>query len=107
MFPYWADVVKDVGDSGEAGPTEKVVVSRSLETASRNTTIISSDSVAELWSLKHQSGKTISVDTLSMLPELIGEGLIDEFHLVVRPVMAGIGRHLLDAGGFREIFKPG
>jgi dihydrofolate reductase len=112
MFPYWADVAKDrSGSAAEIRFAErlvaidKVVVSRSLETAGSNTTIIRSDPAAELRRLKQQSGKTISVDTVSMLPELIAAGLIDEFHLVVHPVIAGNGRHLLQPGSLPENIK--
>lgn len=112
MFPYWADVAKDrSGSSAEIRFAErlvsidKVVISRSLETADSNTIIIRNDPTAELRRLKQQTGKTISVDTVSMLPELIAAGLIDEFHLVVHPVMAGNGRHLLDAGSLPQNLK--
>lgn len=112
MFPYWADVADD--RSGSAAEVrfadrlvaiDKVVVSRSLERVYGNTTIIRSDPAAELRNLKQQPGKTISVDTVSMLPELIAAGLIDEFHLVVHPVIAGNGRHLLNSGSLPEMFK--
>lgn len=112
MFPYWADVAKD--GSGSAAELrfaerlisiDKVVVSRSLENLDDSITIVRSNPVAELRKLKQQSGKTISVDTVSMLPELVAADLIDEFHLVVHPVIAGKGRHLFDAGSLPEIFK--
>lgn len=112
MFPYWADVAKDrSGSPAEVRFAErlvaidKVVVSRSLENVVGNTTIIRNDPVVELRKLKELPGKTISVDTISMLPALIAAGLVDEFYLVVHPVMAGSGRHLLNAGSLPEIFK--
>lgn len=112
MFPYWTDVAKDrSGSAAEVRFAErlvsinKVVVSRSMENVDGNTTIIRNDPAAELRKLKQQPGKTISVDTVSMLPELMAAGLVDEFHLVVHPVMAGSGRHLLDNGSLPENFK--
>jgi len=39
------------------------------------------------------------------LPELMAADLIDEFYLVVHPIMAGNGRHLLDAGSLPGISK--
>ncbi|MBB6109792.1 Dihydrofolate reductase [Mucilaginibacter lappiensis] len=112
MFPYWADVARDrSGSAAEVRFAErlvaidKVVVSRSLESVDGNTTIIRNDPAAELRKLKQQPGKTISVDTVSMLPELMAAGLIDEFYLVVHPIMAGGGRHLLDAGSLPKSFK--
>lgn len=112
MFPYWADVAKDrSGSAAEVKFAErlvsinKVVMSQSLENADSNTTIIRDNPAAELWKLKQQPGKTISVATVSMLPQLMAAGLIDEFHLVVHPVMAGNGRHLLNAGSLSKNFK--
>jgi dihydrofolate reductase len=112
MFPYWANVAD--GRSGSAAEIRfaeklvsinKVVVSRSLESVYNNTTIIRNNPVDALQKLKALPGKTISVDTVSMLPELIEAGLIDEFHLVVHPVIAGGGRHLLDAGALTSNHK--
>ena len=112
MFPYWADVARDrSGSAAEIRFAErlvaidKVVMSRSLEKVGGNTTIIRSDPAVVLRKLKQQPGKTISVDTVSMLPELMSGGLIDEFQLVVHPIIAGSGRHLLDAGSLAEVFK--
>src|ERR1700737_3846937 len=84
---------------------DKVVVSRSLENVDGNTTIIRNDPTTELRKLKQQPGKTISVDTVSMLPELMAAGLIDEFYLVLPPVMGGRGRNFLGAGSLPQNFK--
>jgi dihydrofolate reductase len=112
MFPYWSDVAKsrsgsaaEIGFADKLVSVDKVVVSRSLQNVDGNTTIIRSNPVAELQRLKQQPGKTISVDTVSMLPELIAADLIDEFHLVVHPIIAGHGRHLLNAGSLLESVK--
>ncbi len=112
MFPYWADVARDrSGSAAEISFAErlvsidKVVVSRTLENVQGNTTIIRKDPATELLKLKQQPGKTISVDTVSMLPELLAAKLIDEFHLVVHTVIAGSGRHLFDSGSLKEHFK--
>lgn len=109
MFPYWADVARD--QSGTAGENkfaerftaiDKVVVSRSLESVMENARIIRSNPAAELLKLKQQPGKKISVDSVSMLPELITAGLIDEFNLVIHPAIVGKGRPLLPAGSLQE-----
>lgn len=112
MFPYWAEVAEN--RNGSAAEVEfaerlvaidKVVVSKTLEKANGNTSIIRENPVAELQKLKQQIGKTISVDTVSMLPELTAADLIDEFHVVVHPVIAGSGRQLFDAGSLPQLFK--
>ncbi len=112
MFPYWSDVAAN--QSGTADENrfaerltviDKVVVSRTLDRVQDNTRIIRSHPAEELLKLKQQAGKKISVDSVSLLPELITAGLIDEFNLVVHPVFVGRGRRLLDAGSLQENFK--
>lgn len=109
MFPYWSDVAKHqsgTADENRFGERitsmDKVVVSRSLNTVQENTRIIRSNPADELLRLKQQPGKKISVDSVSMLPELITAGLIDEFHLVLHPVIIGKGRRLLDPDSLYE-----
>lgn len=109
MFPYWSDIAENrAGTADEVRFAEritsldKVVVSRSLETVIQNTQIVRSDPAEALRKLKQQQGRKIMVDSVSMLPELIGQGLIDEFHLVIHPLIAGKGRQLLEKGSLRE-----
>lgn len=109
MFPYWEDVAKArSGTAAENRFAEKlisinrVVVSRTLDSADEQTQIIRSNPAEALLALKQQPGKKISVDSVSMLPELITAGLIDEFQLVIHPVIVGSGRRLLDAGSLQE-----
>lgn len=109
MFPYWADVAKNQSGTADENKfaerltsIDKVVISRSLDSAQENTRIVRSNPAEELLKLKQQPGKKISVDSVSLLPELITAGLIDEFHLVVHPVIVGKGRRLLDAGSLHE-----
>ncbi|WP_295117384.1 dihydrofolate reductase family protein [uncultured Chitinophaga sp.] len=109
MFPYWSDVAKD--QSGTASENrfaqrisaiDRVVVSRSLDRGDEKTRIVRGNPAAELLKLKQQPGEKISVDSVSMLPELIAAGLIDEFNLVVHPVILGKGRQLLDANSLQD-----
>lgn len=109
MFPYWADVAKNQSGSDDENrfakrltAIDRVVISRSLDKVENNTRIIRSNPVEELLKLKQQPGKKISIDSVSLLPELIEAGLIDEFNLVVHPVIVGKGRQLLDSGSLQE-----
>jgi len=109
MFPYWGDVARDrSGSAAEIRFAErltaidKIVVSQTLSNAEHHTRIVRSNPVEELSRLKQQPGKKISADSVSLLPELIAAGLIDEFNLVVHPVIAGKGRPLLAAGSLQE-----
>jgi dihydrofolate reductase len=112
MFPYWADVARErSGTKAEVRfaerlvDIEKVVMSRSLEVVDTKVTVLRSNPVSELRRLKEQNGKSISVDTVSMLPQLATADLIDEYFLIVHPIIAGKGRHLFDAGSLKEILK--
>lgn len=109
MFPYWADIAKTQSGTADENrfaerltAIQKVVISRSLEKVDKNTRIVRSNPAEELLKLKQQPGKKILVDTISLLPELITAGLIDEFNLVVHPVIVGKGRLLLDVGSLQE-----
>lgn len=110
MFPYWSDVAKNQSGTDDENrfaeklaSIDKVVISRSLDSAEENTRIVRSNPAEELLKLKQQPGKKISVDSVSMLPELIKAGLIDEFYLVVHPVIVGKGRRLLDDDSLQNL----
>ncbi|RVT97300.1 deaminase [Mucilaginibacter limnophilus] len=109
MFPYWADVASNQSGTNNENrfadkftSINKVVISNTLESAEYATQIIRSNPAEELLKLKQQPGKKIMVDTISMLPELISAGLIDEFKLVVHPLIVGTGRRLFDIDSLQE-----
>ena len=109
MFPYWADVAQN--QSGTESENrfaqrltgiDRVVISRTLANIDGKTRIIRSNPVEELLKLKQQRGNKISVDSVGLLPELIAAGLIDEFNLVVHPILVGKGRSLLEGGSLAD-----
>lgn len=112
MFPYWAGVAENPAEAPwevrfakKLTSIDKVVVSRTLNGVEGNARIIRENPVEELRRLKQQPGKKISVDTISMLPELLSAGLIDEVNLVVHPVLVGKGRHLLPEGSLADNYR--
>lgn len=87
------------GDVMNAVP--KYVVSTTLTTASawRNSTLISSNVVEEVHALKAQIGKNIFMDGSSVLVHTLAEhDLIDEYSLIVYPVVLGSGKKLFPDG---------
>jgi dihydrofolate reductase len=109
MVPYWPEVAKD--QSGTKAENEfartftdidKVVFSRTLDSAEGTTRIIRSDLRDEFLKLKQEPGKKISIGGVSLPAQLIALGLVDEFYFVVHPVMAGKGRLLLDGADLQE-----
>ncbi len=74
----------------------KIVCSRSLAVATwANTRLIKKDAAAELRRLKQQPGKDIGLlGSADLAASLIPEGLIDEYRVIVNPVVLGKGASL-------------
>jgi dihydrofolate reductase len=75
----------------------KYVVSTTLTTASawRNSTLIKSNVVEEVRALKAQPGKNIAIDGSSVLVHTLAQhDLIDEYSLLVYPLVLGSGKKL-------------
>lgn len=107
MFPYWADEANWADElDAEFGQRltafDKVVFSRTLESAEYNTRVVRTDPTAELLKLKQAPGKNIFVGTVSMLPQLAQAGVIDEYHFVVAPVIIGQGPRLVEGDSLAE-----
>jgi dihydrofolate reductase len=81
---------------------KKYVVSRTLEKPIwRNTTIIRDDVVEAVRELKSQPGKNILTDGSSQLVHtLLQNGLVDELHLLLYPLMLGGGKRLFPSGTY-------
>jgi dihydrofolate reductase len=79
----------------------KYVVSTTLTSTSawRNSTLIKSNVIEEVRALKAQSGKNIAIDGSSMLVHtLVQHDLVDEYSLLVYPVVLGGGKKLFPEG---------
>lgn len=109
MVPYWPDVVQS--QAGTASELEfartftaidKVVFSRSLERVEGNARLMRGDLEAEVLQLKQQPGKNISIGGVDLPGQLVALDLVDEFHFVVHPVIAGAGRRLWEHTNLQE-----
>ena len=104
MVPYWPDVAKSQSEtkaSIEFARTfvsmKKIVFSRSLASAEdRNTRIVRTNPRDEILKLKQEPGKNILIGGVDVPSQLIKLGLVDEYHFVVQPIVAGEGRRLLE-----------
>ncbi|HEY7984837.1 MAG TPA: dihydrofolate reductase family protein [Ktedonobacterales bacterium] len=79
----------------------KYVVSTTLDNADawRNSTLIRGNVVDEVRALKTQPGKTILMDGSSVLAHTLAQhDLIDEYHLIVYPLVLGGGKKLFPEG---------
>jgi dihydrofolate reductase len=80
----------------------KVVFSRTMDKASwNNTKLVKGDVAAEIRKMKQEPGKDMVImGSGSIVSQLAHEGLIDEYQIVVIPVVLGKGRTMFD--GIKE-----
>jgi len=85
-----------VAERMNKGP--KVVFTRTLEKASwNNTRLIKGDLVSEVRKMKNELGDGLVIlGSGNVVSQLAGEGLIDEYHIVLSPVALGGGRSMFD-----------
>ncbi|HZC07379.1 MAG TPA: dihydrofolate reductase family protein [Ktedonobacterales bacterium] len=79
----------------------KYVVSNTLASAGawRNSTLLSGDVITQVRALKDQPGKDIAIDGSSVLIHALAQhNLIDEYHLMVYPVVLGGGKRVFPDG---------
>jgi dihydrofolate reductase len=76
----------------------KIVFSKSMDEASwRNTRLVKGDAAAEMSRLKKEPGDgMVILGSASIVSQLAQEGLIDEYQIVVNPVVIGKGKTMFD-----------
>jgi dihydrofolate reductase len=97
---YWPHQTGDMADAMNG--TAKYVVSGTLTSADwQNSTLIPAASAyAEIAELKHQPGQNIGMTgSATLVGSLLRDGLLDELHLFVFPVVLGSGKRLFAAPG--------
>ena len=83
---------------------EKVVYSRTLQTVSSQRTRIERDfDPAAIKGLKESSRSDITIGGAELAGQAITEGLVDECHLFLGPVLVGGGKRALPAGVHAEV----
>jgi dihydrofolate reductase len=102
MVPYWPDIAKSQSETKAENEfaqafdsRNKVVFSRSLESAAGNTRIVRTKPQDEIVRLKQEPGKNILLGGVTVASQLIELGLVDEYRFVVQPIIAGEGSRLL------------
>jgi dihydrofolate reductase len=95
---YWPDADPSDPITGQMNGSRKYVVSTTLTDAAwENSTLISGDVKAELAKLKQDSNLG-TTGSATLVRWLLEEGLIDELHLLVHPVVVGHGKKLFADG---------
>lgn len=99
MEGYWPNAGKEPGATGHTkehadwyNRVTKYVVSRSQPKTGDKAVVIGKDLHQEVRNIKSQPGKDIvMIGSPSIARELIGAGLVDEFWLLLNPVILGKG----------------
>lgn len=93
---FWPTAPKDEGFADRMNSIPKYVVSTSLRTATwQNSTIIGENPVEEIAELKAQPGGDVMVyGSADLLNFLLKHDLIDEYRIMVFPVVLGSGKRL-------------
>ena len=110
MYPYWHDVAMNQSESKATNEfarmfdsIPKIVFSTTLKSVEwNNTTLLRSNLQEEIVKLKQQPGKDISIGSISIASQLTQLGLIDEYHFVVHPIIAGKGPRLFELDGMKD-----
>jgi dihydrofolate reductase len=101
MASYWPTPMAAKHDSIVAdrmNSARKVVFSKTLDEASwSNTTLVKGDPAAAIRKMKEESGEGMAILGSGMIvSQLAKAGLIDEYQMVVDPVVLGKGRTMFD-----------
>ena len=93
---YWPTATDDQELADRMNNTPKLVASNTLTSADwQNSTIVSGDVASQLTALKAQEGKNIGITGSGVLVRtLLEDGVLDELHLLVHPIVLGKGQNL-------------
>jgi dihydrofolate reductase len=110
MASYWPtpEAVKNDPIVAEGmNKARKIVFSRTLDKADwNNTRLVKTGMLAEVRRLKQQPGKDLTVlGSGSIVSQLAEEGLIDEYQIMVNPVVIGKGRTMFEGIKDRLVLK--
>lgn len=111
MVPFWPDVEKNNSGNTKAmnefahifNSINKVVFSQTLSgVEEKNTRIVRTGLKDEILKLKQEPGKNIATGGVALPSQLMELNLIDEYYIVVHPIVAGEGRRLFENTSLQE-----
>lgn len=105
MIKYWPTPLAAQHDpvvADRMNKLPKIVFSKTLDKVTwNNTTLMKGDLSSEVRKLKSEPGEGIAIlGSGRIVGQLAKEGLIDEYHVVVNPVILGAGRTMFE--GIRD-----
>jgi len=100
---FWPHATEEQG-AKPLNDATKNVASRTLKTLEwANSVLIEGDVVEGVRALKQQDGPELQIHGSSnLIQSLLPHNLIDEFHLLIFPVVLGKGKRLFDQGAIPE-----
>jgi dihydrofolate reductase len=95
---FWPDADNDMAEY--MNNTPKYVASTTLDEVEwSNSHLLEGEVAAAVAALKEQPGKDIVISgSATLVRSLLREGLVDELHLMIHPVVVGEGRRLFEDG---------
>jgi dihydrofolate reductase len=112
MVPYWPDIANDPSEKGNPDyefaqafdAIEKIIIfSQSLDSLEgEKTRIVRAGLHDEVLKLKQEQGKYIFTGGINLASQLAELGLIDEYHIVVHPIVVGEGTRLFEGINLQE-----
>jgi len=113
MVPYWPDVLQDPASTKDEiefaqafVDIKKVVFSRTLKNVEEpNTRFVDGDLSEEILKLKNEPGRDILLGGVDLASQVIRLGLVDEYRIVIAPIVAGEGRRLMEGVNLPEQLK--
>jgi len=110
MASYWPTpqaIKEDPIVAKGMNAAHKIVFSRTLRTAEwSNTRLVRSDLLGEIGKLKLVQGKGLTIlGSGSLVAQLTEAGLIDEYQLLVIPIVLGNGKTMFEGVGDRPYLK--
>jgi dihydrofolate reductase len=104
MESFWPNAPSDPRSSksmiefaNKINSIPKIVLSNTLnEVHWNNTKLVKGSLLDEVFKLKNQEGKSVSIGGLSVAATLMKHDLIDEYWFLVQPVILGKGRNLFE-----------
>lgn len=96
----WPTMTDEAGFADRMNGMPKYVATNTLTEGEWNATLIHGDVVAELTRIKNEGEQTLLINgSARLFQALHGAGLIDEYRLMIFPVVLGGGQRLFAVGG--------
>jgi len=107
MVPYWPDAAKEDPTDEFAHAFDAVnkfvVFSQSLNRPEgKKTSVFNTGLKDEVLKLKQEEGKNILTGGVNLPSQLAALDLIDEYHIIIHPIIVGEGRRLFDGINLQE-----